>query len=92
MFQLSAWARHQLVSIGNFRSGNSRYKRCRQHWTMRALRSVDAIVVGNALGGTLSDQNHLGALFADFAGLRGTERTVLRLQMHQVAWRSARAA
>jgi acetyl-CoA C-acetyltransferase len=37
------------------------------------IRSVDAIVVGNALGGTLSDQNHLGALLADFAGLRGTE-------------------
>jgi acetyl-CoA C-acetyltransferase len=37
------------------------------------VQSVDAIVVGNALGGTLSDQNHLGALMADFAGLRGTE-------------------
>src|SRR5258705_7842379 len=37
------------------------------------LRTVDAIVVGNALGGLISNQNHLGALLADFAGLRGTE-------------------
>ncbi len=37
------------------------------------LESVDAIVVGNALGGLLSNQNHLGALVADFAGMRGTE-------------------
>jgi acetyl-CoA C-acetyltransferase len=37
------------------------------------LRTADAIVVGNALGGVLSNQNHLGALIADFAGMRGTE-------------------
>ncbi len=37
------------------------------------LQSVDAIVVGNALAGTLSGQHQLGALLADFAGLRGTE-------------------
>jgi acetyl-CoA C-acetyltransferase len=37
------------------------------------LEAVDAVVVGNALGGVLSNQNHLGALVADFAGLRGTE-------------------
>lgn len=35
--------------------------------------SVDAIVIGNALAGNLSDQNHLGPLLADFAGLRGVE-------------------
>src|SRR5260221_12838234 len=37
------------------------------------LDSVDAIVVGNALGGLISNQNHLGPLVADFAGLRGIE-------------------
>jgi acetyl-CoA C-acetyltransferase len=37
------------------------------------LNKVDAIVVGNALGGVISNQNHLGALVADFAGMRGTE-------------------
>ncbi len=37
------------------------------------IQAVDAIVVGNALGGLLSNQNHLGALVADFAGMRGTE-------------------
>lgn len=37
------------------------------------LGSVDAIIVGNALGGLLSNQNHLGALVADFAGMRGIE-------------------
>lgn len=34
---------------------------------------VDAIFVGNMLAGQLSNQNHLGALVADFAGLRGIE-------------------
>src|SRR5271165_675047 len=37
------------------------------------LEKVDAIIVGNALGGVVSDQNHLGALVADFAGMRGIE-------------------
>ncbi len=36
-------------------------------------RAVDALYVGNALGGTISGQQHLGALLADFAGLRGIE-------------------
>ncbi len=34
---------------------------------------IDAIYVGNMLAGALSKQNHLGALVADFAGLRGIE-------------------
>ena len=34
---------------------------------------IDAIYVGNMLAGQLSNQNHLGALVADFAGLRGSE-------------------
>lgn len=38
-----------------------------------AVQKVDAIYVGNMLAGQLSNQNHLGALVADFAGLRGAE-------------------
>ena len=34
---------------------------------------VDAIYVGNMLSGEISGQAHLGALLADFAGLRGIE-------------------
>lgn len=34
---------------------------------------IDAVIVGNALGGNLSGQNHLGALVADAAGLAGAE-------------------
>lgn len=34
---------------------------------------IDALYVGNMLAGQLSNQNHLGALIADFAGLRGAE-------------------
>lgn len=34
---------------------------------------VDAIYVGNMLSGEISGQSHLGALVADFAGMRGTE-------------------
>ena len=37
------------------------------------IQEVDAIVVGNALAGIMSKQNHLGALMADFSGMRGTE-------------------
>ncbi len=34
---------------------------------------IDAVYVGNMLAGQLSNQNHLGALITDFAGLRGAE-------------------
>ena len=34
---------------------------------------VEALYVGNALSGSLTGQEHLGALIADFAGLRGIE-------------------
>jgi acetyl-CoA C-acetyltransferase len=34
---------------------------------------VDALYVGNMLSGELAGQEHLGALVADFAGLRGIE-------------------
>ena len=37
------------------------------------VEKVDALVVGNALGGNLSAQNHLGALVAEYAGLTGAE-------------------
>lgn len=38
-----------------------------------ATTEVDALYVGNMLAGRLSQQDHLGALVADFAGLRGIE-------------------
>jgi acetyl-CoA C-acetyltransferase len=38
-----------------------------------ATTQIDAIFVGNMLSSSLSHQDHLGALVADFAGLRGTE-------------------
>ncbi|MFN2138675.1 MAG: thiolase domain-containing protein [Candidatus Promineifilaceae bacterium] len=34
---------------------------------------IDALFVGNMLAGQLSNQNHLGALIADFGGMRGIE-------------------
>jgi acetyl-CoA C-acetyltransferase len=37
------------------------------------ISQVDALYVGNMLAGELSQQNHLGALIADFAGMRGIE-------------------
>ncbi len=39
--------------------------------------AVDAVYVGNMLAPQLSHQNHLGALVADFAGLRGIEATTV---------------
>jgi acetyl-CoA C-acetyltransferase len=38
-----------------------------------ATTDIDALYVGNMLAGKLSRQDHLGALVADFAGLRGIE-------------------
>lgn len=38
-----------------------------------ATSDIDAIYVGNMLAGELSGQRHLGALVADFSGLRGIE-------------------
>ncbi|MEM7333900.1 MAG: thiolase domain-containing protein [Chloroflexota bacterium] len=35
--------------------------------------SIDAIYVGNMLGGLINKQTHLGALVSDFAGMRGIE-------------------
>ena len=37
------------------------------------LETADALYVGNMLSGPLTGQEHLGALVADFAGLRGIE-------------------
>ncbi len=37
------------------------------------ISQVDSLYVGNMLAGQLSNQNHLGALVADFSGLRGIE-------------------
>ncbi len=61
----------------------------REHWdeglrhlALKALQAamkdagvdrVDALYVGNMLSGELTGQEHLGALVADFAGLRGVE-------------------
>lgn len=37
------------------------------------LQRVDAVYVGNAFGATISSQSQLGALIADYAGLKGAE-------------------
>jgi len=37
------------------------------------VQTVDAVIVGNALGGSISKQHQLGALLADHIGLRGVE-------------------
>ncbi len=37
------------------------------------VEGADALYVGNMLSGTLASQEHLGALVADYAGLRGIE-------------------
>lgn len=38
-----------------------------------AVNRIEALYVGNMLGGLSSQQDHLGALIADYAGLRGVE-------------------
>jgi len=53
-----------------------------RHLALRAIQAAmadagvqraDALYVGNAVSGELTEQEHLGALVADFAGLRGIE-------------------
>jgi acetyl-CoA C-acetyltransferase len=39
--------------------------------------AVDALYVGNALGGAVNGQQHLGPLVADYVGLRGVESFVV---------------
>lgn len=41
--------------------------------TDAAVQTVDALYVGNAYGTAFSSQSHLGALIADYAGLKGVE-------------------
>ncbi len=41
------------------------------------LEAVDALYVGNTLGGALNGQQHLGPLLADYTGLRGIESYTL---------------
>ena len=38
-----------------------------------ATSDIEALYVGNMMAGALSHQDHLGALIADFSGLRGIE-------------------
>jgi acetyl-CoA C-acetyltransferase len=45
----------------------------RQALTDAGVEQVDMLLVGNMLAGQLSHQEHLGALIADFSGLRGIE-------------------
>ena len=51
-----------------------------------ATTRVDALYVGNMLAGRLSQQDHLGALIADFAGLRGIE--AVAVEAADAPWRS----
>lgn len=37
------------------------------------VNDIDGLVIGNALSGSISHQNHLGPLIADYVGLRGIE-------------------
>ncbi len=41
------------------------------------VKKVGALYVGNMTAGTLSHQQHLGAMLADFAGLRGVEAVTI---------------
>ncbi len=70
-----------IIGIGQTRVGEHWEKGLR-HLALEALQAamadagverVDALYVGNMLSGELTGQEHLGALVADFAGMRGVE-------------------
>jgi acetyl-CoA C-acetyltransferase len=52
---------------------------------------IQALFVGNMIAGEISHQEHLGALIADFAGLRGLEAVRIEAVDASV-WRSSTAA
>jgi len=70
-----------IIGIGQTKVGEHWEKGLR-HLALEALQAamadagvdrVDALYVGNMLSGELAGQEHLGALVADFAGMRGVE-------------------
>jgi len=70
-----------IIGIGQTKVGEHWEKDLR-HLSLEALQAamwdagvehVDALYVGNMLSGELTGQEHIGALVADFAGLRGVE-------------------
>jgi acetyl-CoA C-acetyltransferase len=70
-----------IIGIGQTKVGEHWEKGLR-HLALEALQAamadagverVDALYVGNMLSGELTGQEHLGALVADFAGMRGVE-------------------
>ncbi|HEC36090.1 MAG TPA: thiolase domain-containing protein, partial [Anaerolineae bacterium] len=70
-----------IIGIGQTKVGEHWEKGLR-HLALEALQAamadagvgrVDALYVGNMLSGELAGQEHLGALIADFAGMRGVE-------------------
>ena len=70
-----------IIGIGQTEVGEHWEKGLR-HLALQALQAamtdagaerVDALYVGNMLSGELAGQEHLGALVADFAGMRGVE-------------------
>jgi acetyl-CoA C-acetyltransferase len=70
-----------IIGIGQTEVGEHWEKGLR-HLALEALQAamkdagaerVDALYVGNMLSGELAGQEHLGALVADFAGMRGVE-------------------
>ncbi|MGB9777447.1 MAG: thiolase domain-containing protein [Anaerolineae bacterium] len=70
-----------IIGIGQTKVGEHWEKDLR-HLALEALQAamrdagvdrVDALYVGNMLSGELTGQEHVGALVADFAGLRGVE-------------------
>lgn len=70
-----------IIGIGQMPVGEHWDKSLRElgfhalHGGMRdaKVERIDALYVGNMLSGELTGQEHLGALIADFAGLRGIE-------------------
>lgn len=70
-----------IVGIGQTKVGEH-WERGLRHLALEALQAaladagveqVDALYVGNMLSGELTGQEHLGALVADFSGMRGVE-------------------
>ncbi len=70
-----------IIGVGQTKVGE-RWDTSLRHLALEAIQAsladagvtrADALYVGNMLSGALTNQEHLGALIADFAGLRGIE-------------------
>jgi acetyl-CoA C-acetyltransferase len=73
LFRSSASDKRRWESLWDRSARQLAYQAISTRWPNANVERADALFVGNMLSGSLLDQEHLGALVADFCGLHGIE-------------------